>query len=271
MLGVLRNRCLGRGGAALFLKPTNTSTYNHLPSTVNHRNLFSFLQVSHIGDYFTSKRLYEIDHEEEDVETKKKLINKGDVINLHDLLFTQNRDYLVRYQDNQQVKAEHLEDKPSLQNLLASPLRDYLISNNGDKTPIHSLEDKLVKLEIEKVNDLKLELLWDLNTVFRRKDGSEVLVSQLAGKNVMVFLEPYGLDTRNIEFLKMLKERWFRKGGLDPVRYLVRLEVLVWASCPLLGETTELFIREDDGETTDLFIREDEIPCKSESLRVCRC
>ncbi|KAL6580367.1 hypothetical protein OROMI_008391 [Orobanche minor] len=486
MLGVLRNRCLGRGGAALFLKPTNTYTYNNLPSTVNHRYLLSFLQVSHIGDYFTTKRLYDIDHEEEDIETKKKLINKGDVINLHDLLFTRNRDYLVRYQDNQQVKAEHLEDKviliyftpisdigilryyvplveslyidlhprygfvvvfvavkddvdqdhvcyrdlckrveeeifslrpwtaiplsdipsenslrtrgfpeisrdiptvlivdstglvlqrhdayyilelygslgypfsderikylqseddaismqPSLQNLLASPQRDYLISNNGDKTLIHSLEDKvvaiyfyqdgenddtqlkkvynelkknnenfevvliyipedskfyctaeqsfwkrfktmpwlalpfndpndrklkrileyslkyhyyedtdrvtrlvifgphcefiepfgaeilkefgteaypftfskLVKLEIEKVNELKLEHLLDLNTVCRRKDGSEVLVSQLAGKNVVVFREPC-LDTNNIAFLKMLKERYVECKG----------------------------------------------------------
>ncbi|KAL6554691.1 hypothetical protein OROHE_007430 [Orobanche hederae] len=405
-----------------------------------------WLYVSHIGDYFTTKRLYDIDHEEEDIETKKKLINKGDVINLHDLLFTQNRDYLVRYQDNQQVKAEHLEDKtvkddvdhdhvcyrdlckrveeeifslrpwtaiplsdipsenslrtrgfpeisrdiptvlivdstglvlqrhdayyilelygslgypfsderikylqseddaismqPSLQNLLASPQRDYLISNNGDKTLIHSLEDKvvaiyfyqdgenddtqlkkvynelkknnenfevvliyipedskfyctaeqsfwkrfktmpwlalpfndpndrklkrileyslkyhyyedtdrvtrlvifgphcefiepfgaeilkefgteaypftfskLVKLEIEKVNELKLEHLLDLNTVCRRKDGSEVLVSQLAGKNVMVFREPCS-NTNNIAFLKMLKERYVQCKG----------------------------------------------------------
>lgn len=487
MLGLLRNRCLRRGGAALFLKPTNTYTHNNLPSTVNHRYILSFLQVSHIGDYFTSKRLYAYDDGEEN--KKEENISKGDVIDLHDLLFTENRDYLVRYQDKQQVKAEHLAAKviliyftpifdtyiiryylplvenlyidlyprngfevvfvavkddvdhdhvryrdyckfieeeifslrpwtaiplsdvpsenslqirgfpeisrdiptvlivdstgmvlqchdayyilelygalgypfsderikylqseddaismqPSLQNLLASPQRDYLISNNGDKTPIHSLEDKvvafyfyqdgenddtqlkkvynelkknnenfevvliytpedfkfyctteqsfwkrfktmpwlalpfndpndrklkrileyslrfmhsyddpddqvtrlvifgprgefiepfgadilnefgteaypftfskLVKLEIEKVNDMKLEILWDLNTVFRRKDGSEVPFSQLAGKNVMVFLESCHLDTHNIEFLKMLKERYVQCKG----------------------------------------------------------
>lgn len=30
-------------------------------------------------------------------------VRKGDMINLHDLLFTKNRDYLVKYNDDQQV------------------------------------------------------------------------------------------------------------------------------------------------------------------------
>ncbi|KAL8114913.1 putative nucleoredoxin 1 [Apium graveolens] len=491
MLGLFRNRCVWR--APLFSKATNTYTYTYnMSSTVNHRYLFSFLQVSHAGDYFTNKRLYPSEDDEEEIQgpdTKKK-ISKGDVIDLHDLLFTKNRDYLVRYQNNQQVKAEHLAAKviaiyftpimdihcmryyvpllenlhiklypqngfevvfvavkvdadhdhvlhrdyckgieeeifslrpwtaiplsdvpsekslqkrgfpdisgdipavlivdsagmvlqchdayyilelygalgypfsderinylqseddaiamqPSLKNLLASSQRDYVISNKGDKIPIHTLEDKvvalyfyqegetddtqlkraynelknnkenfevvliyiprnfefyceteesfwkrfktmpwlslpfndpsdtklkrileyslkymnhyvdpdqvtrlvifgphceyiepfganilkefgtgaypftfakLVKVEIEKVNDMKLEMLWDRNKVFRTQDGSEVPVSQLCGKNVILFFESY-FDSHKIEFLKILKERYVQcKGTCD--------------------------------------------------------
>ncbi|KAL6542742.1 hypothetical protein OROHE_010262 [Orobanche hederae] len=75
---------------------------------------------------------------------------------------------------------------------------------------------KVVELEIEKVNDMKLEMLWDRNTVFTGKDGSEVPVSQLAGKNVMVFYESCYIDFYQMEFLKMLKERYVQcKGTSD--------------------------------------------------------
>ncbi|XP_074345760.1 putative nucleoredoxin 1 isoform X1 [Apium graveolens] len=36
--------------------------------------------------------------------------------------------------------------QPSLKSLLASPQRDYIISNTGEKVPIHTLEDKVVAL-----------------------------------------------------------------------------------------------------------------------------
>ncbi|KAK1376785.1 hypothetical protein POM88_032978 [Heracleum sosnowskyi] len=161
----LRSPCLWRrGGGAIFSNPTKTNLF----STPNHRYVFSLLQVSHIGDYFTSKAIYETEDEANGGEVEgpdlQKKIKKGDKINLHDLLFTKDRDYLVRYQDNQRVKAEHLAAK--IISLLASPQRDYVISNKGDKVPIHTLEDKM---------------LWNHNTVFTKKDGSEVPVSQLAG------------------------------------------------------------------------------------------
>lgn len=58
--------------------------------------------------YFTSKALYETEDESDAGEVegpeRKKKIKKGDKINLHDLLFTKDRDYLVRYQDNQRVR-----------------------------------------------------------------------------------------------------------------------------------------------------------------------
>ncbi|KAK1395716.1 hypothetical protein POM88_005579 [Heracleum sosnowskyi] len=43
-------------------------------------------------------------------EVKKQIIRKGDTINLKDLLFTKNRDYLVK-NNNEQIKAEQLEGK----------------------------------------------------------------------------------------------------------------------------------------------------------------
>ncbi|KAL6542722.1 hypothetical protein OROHE_010242 [Orobanche hederae] len=75
---------------------------------------------------------------------------------------------------------------------------------------------KVVELEIEKVNDMKLEMLWDRNTVFTGKDGSEVPVSQLAGKNVIVFYESCYINFYKMEFLKMLKEKYVQcKGTSD--------------------------------------------------------
>ncbi|KAL6544900.1 hypothetical protein OROMI_023762 [Orobanche minor] len=488
MLGLLRNRCLWRGVGVGSILSNPTNTYNYISSTSNHRYvLSSFLQVSHIGDYFTNKSLYawediaKVESFSKEVEEPKR-IAKGDIIDLHDLLFTKNRDYLVRYQDNQHVKAEHLAAKviviyflslrgytdyirrgishledlydelypqngfevvfvavkdvdhehvfhrdcwnhfeqifslrpwiaiplsdipsleslrrrgfreiskfsstilvvdtagmvlqfgdyhdnleiygalgypfsderinylkseedaiamqPSLQTLLASHQRDYLISNKGDKVPIHTLEDKvvalyfyedglsddshlkmayeelkknkenfevvliyfpyakdtsncrniesfwktfktmpwlalpfkdphykklkrilkypshtcdklpsllifgphgefiepfgadilkvfgvrgypftcakIVKLETEKAKDMRLEMLWDQNTLFTGKDGSEVYFSQLSGKRVIVFLERYRLDSADIEFLKTLKKMYVQSKG----------------------------------------------------------
>ncbi|KAL8111622.1 hypothetical protein AgCh_019369 [Apium graveolens] len=77
--------------------------------------------------------------------------------------------------------------QPSLQSLLASPQRDY--HSYYWQVPIHTLEDKVVAI------------------YFYEEDGSEVPVSQLAGKNVLVFFNSYGLDTERIEFLKILKGR----------------------------------------------------------------
>ncbi|KAK1352083.1 hypothetical protein POM88_053797 [Heracleum sosnowskyi] len=52
-------------------------------------------------------------HGAKDQETQGeiKIIRKGDTISLHDLLFTKDRDHLVRYNGDQQVKAAHLAGK----------------------------------------------------------------------------------------------------------------------------------------------------------------
>ncbi|KAL8120962.1 hypothetical protein AgCh_017942 [Apium graveolens] len=152
---------------------------------------------------------------------------------------------------------EAIAKQPSLKALLASPQRDYLISNDGEEVPIHILEDKVVvlyfyregrgfdvmrellkayrseilckygieafpftrmeaaKLEAEKVKELQLGMLWDQNTVFRRKDGSHVRFSQLSGKQVMLYYERAYDDWGDIQFLQMLRDKYLHMKGTD--------------------------------------------------------
>ncbi|KAK1367220.1 hypothetical protein POM88_042781 [Heracleum sosnowskyi] len=50
-------------------------------------------------------------HGAEETEAELQIIRKGDMINLHGFLFTKDRDYLVKCNDDRQVKAVHLADK----------------------------------------------------------------------------------------------------------------------------------------------------------------
>ncbi|KAL6549243.1 hypothetical protein OROHE_009088 [Orobanche hederae] len=43
-----------------------------------------------------------------------------------------------------------------------------------------------VNLELERAKELKLEKLWDLDSVFMKKNGTQVLFSQLVGKRIIV-------------------------------------------------------------------------------------
>ncbi|KAK1378817.1 hypothetical protein POM88_025561 [Heracleum sosnowskyi] len=151
----------------------------------------------------------------------KPVIRKGDVVCLSDLLFTKNRDYLVK-NNNQQVKAEQLAGKgedeavakqPSLKAVLASPQRDYVISNQGEKVPIHILEDKVVVLYFYREGETDDTLTEQLKTAYgRRKDGSEVPFSELAGKRVMFFYEKSDKNDRgnpNLETLRLMRSNGF--------------------------------------------------------------
>nr|XP_017254306.1 PREDICTED: probable nucleoredoxin 1 isoform X2 [Daucus carota subsp. sativus] len=79
------------------------------------------------------------------------------------------------------------------------------------------------KLETEKVKELTLEMLCFIYTVFRRKDGSEVPFSELAGKRVILFYEKSGencprdgdCQCQIVGFLKMLKEKYLQMKGTD--------------------------------------------------------
>lgn len=76
------------------------------------------------------------------------------------------------------------------------------------------------KLETEKVKDLKLEMLWDPNTIFKGKDGFQVPFAQLSGKRVILFYERLyeicpDADCWSIKFLRMLKEKYLQVKGTD--------------------------------------------------------
>ncbi|KAL6561993.1 hypothetical protein OROGR_003000 [Orobanche gracilis] len=91
------------------------------------------------------------------------------------------------------------------------PLGDIILHFYG--TPAYPFtRAKIAKLDTEKVKDLKLELLWDPNTMFSRKDGSQVPFSQLLGMKVIIFFERNLIPSRSlqIKFLKMLKRMYLQ-------------------------------------------------------------
>ncbi|KAK1354400.1 hypothetical protein POM88_047656 [Heracleum sosnowskyi] len=85
--------------------------------------------TSSLNSYFQTCAYSHHSENREHVFEEHKVIKKGDVINLRDLLFTKYRDYVVRYEDNieVQVKSVHLEGKVIV--LYFLPLHhDYLYS-----------------------------------------------------------------------------------------------------------------------------------------------
>lgn len=99
--------------------------------------------------------------------------------------------------------------------------RDILLRYGTKASPF--TRKVAAKLETEKLKELKLEMLCDQDTVFRRKDGSEVPFSELAGKRVMLFYEKSGencpwdgcCQCRIFGLLKMLKEKYLQMKGTD--------------------------------------------------------
>ncbi|XP_074365766.1 putative nucleoredoxin 1 isoform X1 [Apium graveolens] len=90
---------------------------------------------------------------------------------------------------------------------------------------------KAVELETEKIKHLKLEMLWDKNTVFRRNNGSQVSFSELLGKRVILILERIGGGwesdfserSPNAHFLIMLKGRYLLTKGTDDEFEVIRI------------------------------------------------
>lgn len=92
------------------------------------------------------------------------------------------------------------------------PLGYYIMGN----CPVYPFTcEKVAKFELEKVQNLKMEMLWDPNTVFIRMDGSQMRFSQLAGKRVMhIFERKFNLGNLHI-FLLKLKERYLQLRGTN--------------------------------------------------------
>lgn len=75
--------------------------------------------------------------------------------------------------------------------------------------------EKVAELELEKVQKLKMEMLWDPNTVFSRSDGSQMKFSQLDGKRVIHIFEKSLCYKCDHLFLIKLKERYLELRGTD--------------------------------------------------------
>ncbi|KAK1358363.1 hypothetical protein POM88_051619 [Heracleum sosnowskyi] len=122
-------------------------------------------------------------------------VKKGDVLDLSQLLFTQDRDFLITYNDRTRpVQAKHLVDEkslnhPSISNLLASPTRNYVIDKNKQAVPLRDLENKVVALyffedyPVDKIDPLTMEIHKVQN------DGSTVQLSQLLGRKIILVVE----------------------------------------------------------------------------------
>lgn len=74
---------------------------------------------------------------------------------------------------------------------------------------------EVAKLITKETKELRLKMLWDPNSVFGGKFGSEVLFSQLAGKRVIIYFDWGYLCVRDTEFLMTLKERYIHMKGTD--------------------------------------------------------
>ncbi|KAL6574715.1 hypothetical protein OROMI_012000 [Orobanche minor] len=78
---------------------------------------------------------------------------------------------------------------------------------------------KVAKLETEMIKEVKLEMLWDPNTIFRVKnDGLEIPFSQFAGNRVFIYFEMkelYFYQDTHWEKLLRLKDLYLKMKGTD--------------------------------------------------------
>lgn len=75
--------------------------------------------------------------------------------------------------------------------------------------------DAVAKLITKEAKELKLEMLWDPNSVFGGKFGSQVRFSQLAGKRVVLFFDRGKLKDSDAKFVETLKERYIHMKGTE--------------------------------------------------------
>ncbi|WOH05237.1 hypothetical protein DCAR_0624651 [Daucus carota subsp. sativus] len=72
---------------------------------------------------------------------------------------------------------------------------------------------RVAELEVNYIKELKLDMFWDRNTSFIQKDGTEIKLSQLVGKRIMLVAQNdwyYGI---NAKFWRMLEARYSKMKG----------------------------------------------------------
>ncbi|KAL6583613.1 hypothetical protein OROMI_002902 [Orobanche minor] len=101
------------------------------------------------------------------IDSTGKLLQHGDLSVFHrygapGYPFSDERINYLKSEDDRVAR------QPSLKELLASPQRDYLISNKGDKVPIHTLEDKVVALYFYEEGVTNKNITRELKTVYEK-------------------------------------------------------------------------------------------------------
>ncbi|KAK1356031.1 hypothetical protein POM88_049287 [Heracleum sosnowskyi] len=89
-----------------YYRATTISSYLFTSSSFN-----SITQLGNSSSCYFQTAPYSSFPAMEGTKGEVEFIKKGDVVNLNDLLFTKHRDYLVKYNHHQQVKAAHLAGK----------------------------------------------------------------------------------------------------------------------------------------------------------------
>ncbi|KAL6575569.1 hypothetical protein OROHE_000946 [Orobanche hederae] len=90
----------------------------------------------------------------------------------------------------------------------------------------------LAKLETEKAKELKLEMLWDRNTIFKvNKDDLEIPLYQFAGKKLMIYFEMRKYYVHREEVL-MMKDLYLKMKGTDDEFEVIYIKDLALCNQP---------------------------------------
>lgn len=128
-----------------------------------------------------------------------------------------------------------ISEQPIIEKLLSSPQRDYVISNNGDKVPIHTLEDKVVALYFHAENISETDRL----TEELKKAYKELTEKQVKFEVVLLYL----YDTRNT-FGRRNEDSFWKTFGTMPWLALPYRD-------PSLKKLKEIYKYPDDWELGD--------------------
>ncbi|KAK1374285.1 hypothetical protein POM88_030478 [Heracleum sosnowskyi] len=142
------------------------------------------------------QQLEALEEEEEEDLNISIPIKQGDTVNINKLLFTKHRNFLLKSNSKQLVRAEDLQGKIIVL-LFANMSNDIWILDSFSLIEIPAYpftRRKMVDLVAGKARSVKLDMIWDSNTVLRRRDESEVKFSEVAGKRIILLIGIYWIQ-----------------------------------------------------------------------------
>ncbi|XP_074375712.1 putative nucleoredoxin 1 [Apium graveolens] len=92
------------------------------------------------------------------------------------------------------------------------PLGTYILLSYGAPAYPFSLSSA-VNLELEMAKKIRLEMFWDLDTVFGKRNGSQIRFSQYIGKRIIVLYQKHPCEFN--DFWKELRARYYGMKGTD--------------------------------------------------------